>query len=161
MLFGFADPDEPEPGYLFGMPRSRPRLRRAAALLAWVGLLALPMRTIAACPMLGVAGVDGSVYHRATVETQMSDAHAEHDEHAGHGARAGHGMPDANAEAPSAPESPAHEACPDLAHCAVAAIALPLTLPAPPTVPVAALRIVAWATPLSAARALEPPPPKG
>lgn len=136
------------------MPHPRPRLRLAAALLAWLGLLALPLRTIAACPMVEVAGVDASLHHGASVVTQISNEQVGHDEHAGHE------MPDADDEAPSAPDAPAHEPCPDLAHCAVAAISPPLTLPAAPTVPVATLRIAALTAPMSVGRALEPPPPK-
>lgn len=131
------------------MPRTRFRLRILAALLAWAGMLALPLRSLAACPMLEPSA-GAPVMHHATL---VGDA----DEHAGHE------MTGMLAEAPDAPESqeaPAHETCPDLAHCAVAAVPSPLVLAADPPSPAVALGVAAQTAPLSVARALEPPPPK-
>lgn len=131
------------------VPRTRFRLRILAALLAWVGMLALPLRTLAACPMLEPSA-GAPVMHHATL---VGDA----DEHAGHDMT---GMLGEKPEAPASQESPVHESCPDLAHCAVAAVPSPLVLAANPTAPVVALRVAAQTAPLSVARALEPPPPK-
>ncbi len=130
------------------MSATRYRLRLAAALLAWTGLLALPLRTIAACPMLATASETAPSHHVMPAPLADSDEHAGHD--------MGAPMP----QAPSAPDAPAHEACPDLAHCAVAAVPTPLAIPMAPTVPVVALRVAALTAPLSVARGLEPPPPK-
>jgi hypothetical protein len=129
--------------------RFRTQLRFAAALLAWVGMLALPLRTLAACPMLEPSEGAAVMHHAALV----GDA----DEHAGHDMT---GMLGESSEAPAAPDAPTHETCPDLAHCAVAAVPAPLTLAADPTTPAVALRLAAQTAPLSVARALEPPPPK-
>lgn len=128
--------------------RTRPRLRATAALLASMGLLALPLRSLAACPMVEAVGIEAPAEHAS------HGAVAAHDEHAGHD------MPDASGDGPATPGSPTHDVCPDLAHCAVATMATPLTLPIAPTVPVVALRMTALTAPLSVARALEPPPPK-
>ena len=124
-------------------------LRLAAALLAWVGMLALPLRTLAACPMLGPSEGAAVMHHAALVDSA--------DEHLGHDMT---GMHAQSPEAPASPDAPAHETCPDLAHCAVAAVPSPLALSASPTTPFVALRVAAQTAPLSVARALEPPPPK-
>jgi hypothetical protein len=133
-------------------PRSRTRLRLTAALLAWAGMLALPLRTLAACPMLEPAAGAAVMHHAVLVA-----ATAEHDEHAGHDMT---GMSDVSSEAPVSENAPAHETCPDLAHCAVAAVPTPLSIAVAPTAPAVALRVALQTAPLSVARALEPPPPK-
>lgn len=136
------------------IPYRHSLLRLAAALLAWLGLLAMPLRTIAACPMIDGAAVASSAVAGASVEAGANARHGDHAEHNGH---AGHGASPAG-DNPSAPESPAHESCPDLAHCAVATLTPPLTLAATPTIPAAALRVTALTAPLSVERGLEPPP---
>ena len=131
------------------MPGLRSHIRRAAALLAWVGMLALPMRALAACPMIEDAESASASHH--TVPVNGVDEHA------------GHDMSAPAADAQSAPESPGDvpfEPCPDLAHCAVAAIPSPLAAESAATSPAPALRIAAFTAPLSVARVLEPPPPK-
>jgi hypothetical protein len=140
------------------LTRSRTRLRLIAALLAWAGMLALPLRTLAACPMLE-ASPGAAVMHHAVPVADVAE-YDENDEHAGHD---GHDMARMHAESPEAPTSqdaPAHETCPDLAHCAVAAVPTPLAIAVAPTAPAAALRVAPQAAPLSVVHALEPPPPK-
>ena len=132
--------------------RSRIRLRLTAALLAWAGMLALPLRTLAACPMLDPSE-GAAVMHHAVPAADAAD----HDEHAGHDMTGTH---TASPEAPTSQDGPAHETCPDLAHCAVAAVPTPLAIAAAPTAPAVALRVAPQTAPLSVARALEPPPPK-
>lgn len=135
------------------MPRLRASLRLAAALLAWVGMLALPLRTLAACPMIEAEEGAAVMHH----EMPATDA----GEHAGHDMAAMQGETQGETpEAPASPEAPAHETCPDLAHCAVAAVPTPLALSTDPMAPVAALSVDAQTAPLSVAIALEPPPPK-
>jgi hypothetical protein len=131
------------------MLRLRSSFRRIAALLAWAGVSALPLRTLAACPMLEPSAGAAVMHHAALV--------SEADEHAGHDMT---GMHTESPEAPASPDAPTHETCPDLAHCAVAAIPTPLAFAVEPTTPVVALRVEAQTAPLSVARALEPPPPK-
>jgi hypothetical protein len=131
------------------MPRLRTRLRVAAALIAWVGMLALPLRLLAACPMLA-SGDDAAVGHRSSPLAAV-------DEHAGHDMA---GLHATSPLAPASQEAPAHQHCPDLAHCAVAAVPMPPAMTVAPNAPAVALRVAAQAAPMSVARALEPPPPK-
>lgn len=112
-------------------------------------MLALPLRTLAACPMLEPGEAAAVSHHVASV--------ADADEHAGHDMT---GVLAESSEAPASPDAPTHETCPDLAHCAVAAVPTPLALAVDPTAPVVALRVAAQTAPLSVARALDPPPPK-
>lgn len=132
--------------------RLRAPVRRAAALMAWAGLLALPAQTLAGCPMLETGSVTSAAHL-----VPVTGADAEHGEYAEH---AGHAMPGAPREASDTPTAPAHQICPDLAHCAVAAIPAPSALPTAATLPAVPLRLAALTAPRSAARAVEPRPPK-
>lgn len=122
-----------------------PQLRRTAALLAWVGLLAMPARGIMACPMPAEAAV---------VEQDHSD-HSDHADHAGHVEQAEQ-VPEQSHHLPGAPDSP----CVDLAHCAVAAVPIPtraLDAVRPPMLRTASPPRVAPSAP---PRTVEPPPPR-
>jgi hypothetical protein len=108
-------------------------MRRTAALLAAVGMLALPAQAFAECPM----PMQGTAHEAAPA------APAEHAEHDG------------------VPEDPAHPVCPDLTHCVAPALTsatrtvafAPATLPQAVATPLTA--------PLAPTRAVEPPPPRG
>jgi hypothetical protein len=121
------------------------RLRRTAALLAWVGLLAMPVRSVLACTMPGDVVEVG----------QGSPAQGTHSEHAGHS------MPNGESRAPShhvpgAPDAP----CEDLAHCAVAAIPTATRALDPARAPTLRTLSPPRSAPAAPARAVEPPPPK-
>jgi hypothetical protein len=116
-------------------------------------MLALPLRTLAACPMLEPGDGAAVMHHPAPV--------ADADEHAGHDMTGMHdALPDALPDAPASQDSPVDESCPDLSHCAVAAVPTPLAIVVAPTAPAVALRVALQTAPLSVPRALEPPPPK-
>lgn len=117
-------------------------LRRSAALLAWVALLAIPVQGVLACPMPSdVAAVDVNA--------------GEHAEHAEHLQQAEQPAPPSH-HLPGTPDAP----CEDLAHCAVAAI--PMATRALESVQPPTLRALSAPhdAPSAPARAVEPPPPK-
>ncbi len=91
--------------------------RLTAAALAAVGMLALPLRQVVACPMMASEAEAANVAS-ASVATTTTAAH-EHAAHAQH-------------ETSPPPHAPSHQTCPDLAHCAAVVLRpLPELLPAP------------------------------
>ena len=87
---------------VFRLPLAR---HLAASLAAW-GLLALPLRSLAACPMQEPAAAAA-----ATGATAALDEHGEH---------AGHEMPAGPSDGAGDHHGPTHDVCPDVAHCAAA-----------------------------------------
>lgn len=130
-------------------------LRRAAALLASLALLAVPARGVLACDMdgalttvtaLGVAGVTGG-----------SDAHAHHRAEAAHMTASPETdrVPEGgNPEAPTVPQCDHLVGCAPIAFSACALLVAAESEVAAPELPSDARAVTA------PVRALEPPPPK-
>lgn len=96
----------------------------------------------------------------ADLAAGAADAHDAHSGHDGHNDQHVHGPAAAATEQPEGSRAPSHEVCLDLTHCAVAVPAIEvvhLVAAGPPAGEDGSTVPLAYST---AARTLEPPPPK-
>lgn len=138
------------------MPLTPPALlRRAAALLASLALLAVPARGVLACDMGAMAPT--AAVTGASESTGGSDAHAHHHAPAPRAAASPEAEPHATGGSPEVPSVP-H--CDHLVGCAPIAFSTGAVLVAAES-EVAAPELPSDARAVTApVRALEPPPPK-
>src|SRR5690606_5161357 len=129
------------------------------ALLAWLGVLAVPTRVLAECPMLGDDA--GARPHHAVAATPAAAGQVASE---GHGGHEGHEATAPASDEASASEqsdgAPEHSECPDLAHCAVVALTTASTQARAEPSGLDVAKPFTPDAPHAPARAIEPPPPK-
>lgn len=123
-------------------------LRVTAALLAWVGLVLVPTRVLADCPM--VEDVSAPAAAPALAEAK-ADPHAEHGNHA---------QADVASDTSSDAPAPPHPDCPDLLHCAVAALTPSCAALVETLRPLEDANLGAASAPRAPPRVVDTPPPR-
>lgn len=133
----------------------RPLLRRAAALLASVALLAVPARGVLACDMGGVPAEAGM-----SQPAELPGGSGAHQHHHADASSATTSLADVQGARDAIPEAPTLPHCDHLVGCAPIAFSTAVILVAAES-EVAAPELPSDARAVDApARALEPPPPK-